>query len=743
MSLSINGNPPEYYGVAVAARSYRNGNADTLQLDLAREVATGAVADLEYGDEVILTRGSVTLFRGVVREVPQQESGTEAGQTVMVYGPWDSLERLVFQRSVTRVIGLDVVTGEPVEATVFTAHFTQGRAGQNTGVRMKEALDYAAAESGAFLVGTIAAGLPWTPSEVRDQTCADVVRQLLALNPELVVAWDYGTTPPTVSVATVGGAVISQSILGVNGCADFAVTPLAGQACSEVVLRHEYVGQGAVDFYLATTVDAAFSAPATGDGKSDNAYVRTIGLEPGSVQWETASVGLDAIAQAADATATKAAWWVRKDDRLRALNERVGQAAPGLAGVLAGLLKFPAAAAPEDDIVPHLVMVAGVAERDDLFGDAPVPSVDPADYPKEIVGGTLPEWAGKRYRQVVVESTIGILASDLEAVASPTIKGALGKIFSVEKSFDGMAYLVSNFAYSGMATNATVERYRRPSSSQPAEALPVGLAAALLASYGRTRFAGNVTLIGQEARDDFYPGQTINLVDGDAAWATMGELVQSVEIDDAAGQTTVSFGPPSQLSAEDLIERLRVARRNPVSYTFEDDPPKEMVGGIAATPNSSSARDGGAAAEYSHPWKCSSSADGIVVAEGFIFFVDARGSTLPDLKPIAYVPEKCATDTLTVTALGYIYAVVGKLGSAEFVGGIESAFSTASNLMVFTRGVAAISLIFTTADPPDLSAYSIAFTVAKVDLVDGVAVVLEQYLTHNPTHDLVYVVQDN
>ncbi|MGE9267631.1 MAG: hypothetical protein ACQKBY_06005 [Verrucomicrobiales bacterium] len=590
----INGNPPAHYGVSVASRRYRSGNADELRLDVVRQSATGAVSGLAYGDSVTLTKDGTTLFKGTVREVPRAESGDSAGQQIVARGPFDALERLVFQRGVQRFKEWNEAADprEPVYETIYTSHFTQGRDGETTGERIEEALNYGAAQSGAFQVGAVASGVPWTPTEVKDQTCADAIRHMMGLNPELVMTTNYTTNPPTISVVSGGSSTVSASVVG---CASYDVSALDGQACDEVVIRHEHVTQDGADYYFATTEDKAFVSPATGDGTSENAYVRTIGLEPGGVQWETASVGLDPIEQAGGTEGDIAEWWVRKDERLRAVNERVVQANPGLDGVLAGLLKVPTTADEENDIVPHTVTVTGAEERENIFGEKVAASVDPEDYPNELTGGHLPEWADKRYRQLTIESTLGITQSDLDSISSATLKGALKKIFTVEKEFGGTEYLVSKFTYSCMGTNAEKERFRRPASYEPAETLPLGLASALLASYSKTRHTGSITFVDQEPRETYKVGQALNLTDGETAWASMGELIQSVDIDEQGGRTTVSFGPPEQLTAEDLIERLRQARRNPPSFTFEDrdEPPEDALGGIAATPNSSSSRDGG------------------------------------------------------------------------------------------------------------------------------------------------------
>lgn len=584
MSLLINGNPPSFYGVSVSARSYRSGNADTLRLSLIRQNAAGDVPGLSYGDDVVLTRAGATLFRGVIREVPKAESANSATQEVTAYGPWDALERLVFQRERPYFTGVDG-GGNPVTLSHWSGQviFDQSL---TTGARIEEVLNYAAVQSGKFAVGAVAAGISWTASEARDQTCAELIRQLMALTPDLAVAVDYSPLVPVISVVKNGSA--TQSI-ALAGLADFSVTNLDAQVADEVVLRYERSNTVDGEVYLSVSED---TAGGDGTGRSDNAYVRTIPVQGFAVQYEYATIATAALVQAGDPVANKAEWWVARHAELAAIEQRVVAAAPGLAGTLAGLLKFATADVPLENILAHRVAIVGDPERTPLEGSAPAPSTDPANYPRELTSGALPEWTQRRYRQAVVSATVGIKTSDLGAIESPSLKAALEAIFTKPKTINGDACMVDNFGYNCVATNASKSVYKRVVSSSPAEPDPVGLAAAVRAIYSRTRRAGSVTLIEQEPGDVFAVGQAINLTGGEAAWATMAEVIQSVDVDEQTGATTVAFGPPAQLTAEDLVERLRVARRNPVQYGFDANP-TAALGGIAATANSMSDREGG------------------------------------------------------------------------------------------------------------------------------------------------------
>jgi hypothetical protein len=211
--------------------------------------------------------------------------------------------------------------------------------------------------------------------------------------------------------------------------------------------------------------------------------------------------------------------------------------------------------------------------------------------------------------------------------------------------------------------------------------------------------------------------------------------------------------PDAQIAVENIAGgaayRYQVRGNNQfgtLSYTVGSGSPVtvlEWKDGLVITETSSEIPIPSGGSEGSHPWKCTpTGTDVIDVAPGCIFFPVAEGDPGTDMIPFVYHPEEYGGGSLTVTAEGYIYAVVGANGSPEMVGGIEAAFGTASNLVVFVRGFDVISLIFSADVAPDFSDYLLVYKVAKVTVAAGVASVIKQYLTHNPTHELIYVTQD-
>lgn len=179
-------------------------------------------------------------------------------------------------------------------------------------------------------------------------------------------------------------------------------------------------------------------------------------------------------------------------------------------------------------------------------------------------------------------------------MADAGLKARLSEVFNLPKSYDNSDYMAANFTGEVMGTNAVTKNYKRLMSFDLNEPVPQNIAQQLFAQFNQRRFAGSVTLKGEEIDTTTGLGMGLNFIGGQTVWATMKEAIQSVSYAVASGETSVTFGVPQQLGANDLIERLRAARKNEYSHNFQSDKDvKEGVGGVAATPMSKFNRVGG------------------------------------------------------------------------------------------------------------------------------------------------------
>lgn len=100
-------------------------------------------------------------------------------------------------------------------------------------------------------------------------------------------------------------------------------------------------------------------------------------------------------------------------------------------------------------------------------------------------------------------------------------------------------------------------------------AVPSGLASSYYAALLALQYEGTIVTRGRDVRGDCKVGHAVNLTNGRAAWATMRGVVQSVSEDIASGATTIDFGPPERLPAQDFVDQLLFVRRKRPSTNLQ------------------------------------------------------------------------------------------------------------------------------------------------------------------------------
>jgi len=137
-----------------------------------------------------------------------------------------------------------------------------------------------------------------------------------------------------------------------------------------------------------------------------------------------------------------------------------------------------------------------------------------------------------------------------------------------------------------------------------------------------------------------------------------------------------------------------------------------------------------------HPWKVTANGDDTVGAGyGSIYSYDQTSLTLREFKYYSG-PDDPAYTPVTVTGAGSLYgriaAALATAADINFSGTDSNGDTFAVNLLrIFPDVTANVLFSFETTVPTSSSV--LYFEIAKVDLVDGVAVVTRQILTHNPT----------
>jgi hypothetical protein len=157
-------------------------------------------------------------------------------------------------------------------------------------------------------------------------------------------------------------------------------------------------------------------------------------------------------------------------------------------------------------------------------------------------------------------------------------------------------------SYSFVATDLTSKTYKRTDSFSAGEAIPTGIAEAYYNSVNPLQYEGDIVFIATEIPGTIGFQNVLNLSNGQAAWATMKALIQSISENVDEGTTTISFGPADHLGPADLIELLRCNRGRKISGSWQarntglaQDASSTLVEEDAFTPNSKAILGGGTA----------------------------------------------------------------------------------------------------------------------------------------------------
>jgi hypothetical protein len=574
MAIMINGNTPETYGVTVAGWSEATLTASTLNLEVVAAAYDGAQA-FEYGDTVVIEDGATQLFLGTITSVPIQGSGTSEGQTYIVSDAWADLEKIVMQTVRTYFIpsGTDDPPVEQEKLFSVVSFSPELKMGQ----RVRAVLEYAISKGARLQIDSISEGIDWWRTEYKNQACSEILRDIMRTMPDHQLYVNVRTSPATISMrARSSLSTVSIDLAGGN-VLDHKHEDLHDQVINQVILRYEY--QNTVDDVTTLQI---LEDSAGGDDGIKGAVIESIEMVGSTATFEYAPIVAEAIPTETDPEQTILEWLVNHTPELKRIADEFG-----LEQVLA-VLELATDDDKQNGIYQYkrsLTPEPARAEPRGTNGTPIEPSDDIEDYPNELIEGTITDWMRKRHRLVNVVASIAL--KDVTNTPGEMVQALYGLMLK-KRTFGGKNYRIAKIEGSVMATNARTKNYNKLVSGTPAEEIPEGLAAQILAQYGVLRRSGSVTLKAAEISNSYQLGQKLNLENGKAAWATMTESITGVDLDIASGQTTVSYGPVETMGTQDFIEKLRASRRNIYTVAPRDDSSaqQEAVGGALASPQS-------------------------------------------------------------------------------------------------------------------------------------------------------------
>ena len=209
--------------------------------------AFDAAPRFAHGSTVTVLRDGAPWFVGRVTGTPGSGDGHTEGFAHQLSGPWWYLENLVCRQAWT-VRGGDgtallgrLVLGQALDGTRLTS-----------GQILTETLQYAIDSGAPLQIGVVEPDALLPLDELRDVTCAEVIRKLLRWHPDCVAWFDHATAPvPTFHCRARGSLARTCFTVGQAPLAAVrAITPRLDLAAPAVVLHYHARSDDQVAIYI-------------------------------------------------------------------------------------------------------------------------------------------------------------------------------------------------------------------------------------------------------------------------------------------------------------------------------------------------------------------------------------------------------------------------------------------------------------------------------------------------------------
>lgn len=586
----INDVTPESLGLTVVGGNFRSGSASSIRL---RRVSDFDASEIlgGYNGAVIIKRNGSVFFKGKVRTIPKSADDSNESQEYLVEDAWSEMERTVYQEAWATGGGSSTVLMPRVYLGVSAAGSELSIGGQ-----IREAIDFAHSAGIDIQVGTIPEGMILWPTEVDCISIAEVIRTSLQYYPDWLPWIDHTTTPPTFNVTP--RATAAAMSLAVSDCRNFDVTEIQDRLPD--VVRIVYVTASEVDgsIYRDYAVD---KYPLDGDDSGPGVLCTTVDLQGVKSQIQKQQVQCRHIPTTISDSTLDAKNWLKH--QYPCLN---GVATSKFEVTSWELALVPETEDPPDPINPSSTRLGG-----------PGTTITLSDLPRQLVKGTIPEWARRKVGRVHITWSI--------APASGAT-GAENK--AIDKVPPGLTVT---------ATNAVTRIYKSLASWTPGESAPSGIAEAYYNTiHNGAKYEGSVAILTADLTPPWH-GKKLNITGGVAGWSTMASPIHSVGWDADTEEATISFGPTPEYGFADFMQYLHLLRGRTASWISSSERTSSTHGnelGASAGGDSVGPFDGpndvtdaaAAAAATTGPFRLSVAIDG----SDWKWTVSATGSSITD-----------------------------------------------------------------------------------------------------------------
>jgi hypothetical protein len=458
----------------------------------------------------------------------------------------------------------------------------------DVGQQITEVLNFATSQGVALVASSMPSGMMLWPSEATGLSCAQVIRECLRYYPDWLPWIDHSTTTPTFRVTPRSSA--TALAVGITACSSFEVRETRERVPEGVRVVYETVNMIDDEVYRTVAVDQAPRPPGLSEAAWKSILIAPAG--PGVLVTHIPLAGMRVQVQKQQVTvremptdaATAKAYLKLKFPRIK-----------DIADAKIDVTEWTKALVPEPDETPPPIDTK--LER--LYGSG---LTGANGLKNELLDGSLPEWIRRRVGKVLVKFKV-------EKASGETL---------TEEEEKALSQLPPWFTV--VATNAVTKIYKGVSSYEPAEAVPVGIAAAFYASIvSGCNYAGTVTTHGEEISTSPGHGMVLNLTGSEVSgWDSMRAPIHTISWDLRDGSVTRRFGPNPDLSVEDFIEFLKLLNKRPYSSYTTGERAADVVGneeGVSAAGDTvgpswgpETVTGGGTGGEtFSHPFKLTTS----------------------------------------------------------------------------------------------------------------------------------------
>lgn len=526
---------PKSLGLTLLGGEWRSGGPSTVRLKAARKFDASELFD--YGTAVTLKRDGNAWFRGTVRPITKSAAGGREAHDYLLEDAWADLEIQTYQEP--WFIRQTDYTGPAWSPRVILGVNSSGTR-ITVGAQISEVIDFAISVGISIQAGSIPSGMLLWPTPVTGMSCAELIRTSLRYYPDWIPWLDHSTTPPTFNVTPRSSATArTRSVIGAAG---LNVTKLNDRVPTGVRVVYETATMIDDEVYRTMQID---QAPAPTGTTAEILAILTAPAGPGMLVTTVELQGLQQQIQKQQVvTRTLPVDQSTAKEYLKVKFPIVKD----LADTDWNVTAWSTAVIPEDD--DEIDPIDVKLERH--YG------ADRTDLPRELVKGAVAEWMQKKVGRVLVEFTV---------VASGTATAAEAKKISE---------LPTHFTVT--ATNAVTKIYKGISGYQSGDDVPVGIAAAYLATIQNgCNFAGSIRIKENDVGATRWHGSKLNVSGGASEWATMDAPIHSVVWDLRTKDVEIGFGPNPDYSVQDYLEFLRLLnKRDHTNYTTSERTSDEL-----------------------------------------------------------------------------------------------------------------------------------------------------------------------